>query len=63
MMLLQFKKELEEIRGVLKAKEDQLADFDPEDFNRMENEDQRSQDQKLKRLETEVRNVRAEFQC
>lgn len=33
---------------LLAEKEDQLADFDAEDFKRMEREDQRFRDQKLK---------------
>ena len=48
-MLLEFEKELGEIGGVLEAeKEDQLADFEAEDFKRMEKEDQRFRDQKLR---------------
>lgn len=40
---------MEEIKGVLEAeKEDSLADFNAEDFKRMEKEDQRFREQKLK---------------
>ena len=38
--LAYFKQELEEIRGVLEAfLEDEMADFDPADFKRLEKED------------------------
>lgn len=40
---------LVEIQGVLQAQlEDEMADFDAEDFKRMEKEDQRFREQKLK---------------
>ena len=48
-MLLEFEKELGEIGGVLEAeKEDQLADFEAEDFKRMEKEDESFREQKQK---------------
>lgn len=47
-MLLEFKKGLERSGALEAGKEGQLADFNAEDFKRMEKEDQRFRDQKLR---------------